>query len=304
MSRTKQVACSAIERGLLLACKHSWRIYNAVNIIIEDRGVRIPVGRGLGLDLIAEQSDFSELIAWVYSRRSGTFVDVGANIGRVLTALLRYDRSIPYIGFEPSIKGAYNVSQIINENRVSATHRILPIGLSDKTGYATLFSNGEADVSATINVSTRPASIYRHNTIISQGAGDYYLVNEPSVAFLKIDAEGAETSVLKGLCGTIDRHKPVIVIEILPIRELELNTYSREAMGELSEETRLQFIAERRLHARSIRDCLERHGYAICKLRQRKLVMDVDFMQSNYDDYDFVWVHRSLLPDLRVLPGT
>jgi FkbM family methyltransferase len=298
MSRTKKIAWSVIRAGLLFACRHSWQVYTASNIVIEDRGVRIPVGRGLGLDMIGEKSDFSELIEWVYSWRSGPFVDVGANIGRVLTALLRYDRSIPYIGFEPSIKAAYSVSQIINENGLSATHRIMPVGLSDKTGYATLFSNGDADVSATINVKTRPASVYRFNTVISLGVGDDYLVDESAVAVLKIDAEGAEVSVLRGLCCTIDRHKPVIFIEILPIVELEHNTYSREAMGDLSEETRLQLIADRRLHASSIRDSLGLYGYAICKLRQRRLVTDVDVMQSSYADYDFVCVHRSLLPDL------
>jgi hypothetical protein len=120
--------------------------------------------------------------------------------------------------------------------------------------------------------------------------GDDYVPADVPVAFIKIDAEGYEVPVLKGFAATLRRSKPIVHIEILPIQELERGTYSRKVFGQLSEESRLQLIAERRNHAAAIRDILQDLGYAMCRLRGTELLPYADVMESNYAAYDYLAV--------------
>src|SRR3974390_192980 len=145
------------ERIQFAAATRSWKLYQSQSFVVDDRGLRIPVSNGVGLDMIGEgRHPLMDVVEWTYARKRGTFIDIGANVGRVLVALARFDRSIPYIGFEPQLKGAAHIDTIIRVNGLLQTHSILPIGLGDTPRTATLLSNSDSDVSATINVDTRP----------------------------------------------------------------------------------------------------------------------------------------------------
>ena len=45
--------------------------------------------------------------------------------------------------------------------------------------------------------------------------------NPSAICFLKIDVEGAELEVVSGLKETINKYKPIISLEILPVYSLE-----------------------------------------------------------------------------------
>ena len=112
--RVSQIASGLFRSAQLLAVRRSWSIYQSQNLVVEDRGLRIPVSCGIGLDLIgAKEVDVFAAIRWVLERRRGTVVDVGANIGRVLIALARTDRTIPYTGIEPQLDAARSIASSV-----------------------------------------------------------------------------------------------------------------------------------------------------------------------------------------------
>jgi FkbM family methyltransferase len=264
------------------AATKSWFIGQTQRFTINDRGVVLPVANGIGLDLIGEQPhDLAGLIQWTYARRRGAFIDVGANVGRVLVQLIRFDRAISYVGFEPQPAPAYHCSEIIRLNDLSMTHALLPVGLSDRSGIATFYRNGEDDVSGTIDTSTRVAEGFRFRTQIAVGRGDDYLTDIPDIALLKIDVEGAEIPALRGLERTIRKHLPVIAFEVTPWSHLDTSRYH-------------QLIAAREQHARSIRAEIEAYGYVIGTF-DSSFRPGADLASSNCEAYDFLAVHPTTM---------
>jgi FkbM family methyltransferase len=296
-SHWKTAVTDLFRRAQHIAAKKSWFLYQSQSFTVEDRGVVMPVANGVGLDMIGEgPQELAKLIEWTYSQRQGAFVDIGANVGRVLLHMVRYHRSVPYIGFDPQLQAAHHCFRIIRANNLSHTHCILPIGLSDSPGKATFFTNDDTDTSGTINVETRPAEHYQLRSQIALGRGDDYLSDVPEIAFVKVDAEGAEVAILRGLQRTIAKHLPVIAFEVLPIAELE----SGRPLSEAWHRKRHEMAAARRAHAREMREILESHGYTIGTF-DTEFRPGAQLESSHYEGFDFVAVHpratgRALTP--------
>jgi FkbM family methyltransferase len=273
-----------------LISKRSFSFYQTQNFVVEDRAIRLPVANGIGIDLIGEgKHSLSDLIAWVYDRRTGAFIDVGANVGRVLVALLRYDRSIPYVGFDPMIACARHVDAIIRENGLTDSHSILPVGLSDKSCSKEMFFDSVDDVSATAVSDARPARLYRTKCRIALGVGDDYLSQIPTVAFIKIDAEGSEPRVLRGLQKTITQHKPVICFEVLPIKELERGTHP---LFDIDDDEKRRLLTVRKNLAEEIKAVLDSYDYEVVKFAEGKMIPGADLAGSSISDYDFVAIPK------------
>jgi FkbM family methyltransferase len=277
------VARSILTKTQYFLSRKSWFIYKSQSFAIEDRGLLLPVSGGVGMDMIGEgEHSLSDIIRWTYARRRGAFIDIGANVGRVLVHMARYDRSIPYIAFEPQLKAANHCASIIALNGLSATHSVLPIGLSDCPRSATFYTSSDTDVCGTINVAVRAEEQFTLRSHIALGRGDDYLADVPEIAFMKIDAEGAEVGVLKGLRRTLEKHLPIISFEVLPIH------MSWEAH-------RTHLTEPRKKHAREIRDVLESHGYVIGTLHDSTFRPGANLEESRYDAYDFVAAHPTTL---------
>jgi FkbM family methyltransferase len=155
------------------------------------------------------------LIDRVLASRRGVFLDVGANIGQTLLDYCASQNRHGYLGFEPLVTCADHLHTIIRDNDL-ADCRVLPAALSDKTSIIKLFRNSEADSCATVVEGLRPTrrdsaelvSTFRFDEIAPQ------LLEDP-VALVKIDVEGGELGVLRGMAGTLSRQKPWIVCEVL-----------------------------------------------------------------------------------------
>jgi FkbM family methyltransferase len=156
-------------------------------------------------------------------------LDIGANIGYNTLMFSDYG---PVHSFEP----VYN--QIVNKNCQSNSLKnkvsVYPCALSDKEEVKEIFLPTREKVS---------------NTFINYGGTSFHLEDEiqgtsmmvqcarlddvykgtPSI--IKIDVEGHELSVLEGARETIEKHKPVILIELLP--HVEDSKKVRELLKEM-----------------------------------------------------------------------
>jgi FkbM family methyltransferase len=100
---------------------------------------------------------------------------------------------------------------------------IFPCGLSDQTALLLLHVSGKKatdalgsflpDVRPELDLDrTKYAAVFNYADIDT-------FIEEP-IALLKIDVEGAELEIVRGMAAAIRRDRPIVVIELLPIATL------------------------------------------------------------------------------------
>lgn len=141
--------------------------------------------------------------------------DVGVNRGNHAAFMRRHcDR---LYGFEPNpVEFARASSLLAGDPKVT----MLNLGLSDQEGELPFLIDNQDSGGSTFAVSATEA-----NFVASVRTGDS-VAAEHGIAdldFIKIDVEGYEKSVLRGLAGTIAANRPVIVLEILARQNSEID---------------------------------------------------------------------------------
>lgn len=148
--------------------------------------------------------------------RNGTFVDVGAHVGLFLLKVRRMRPDLPYVGFEPN-PDAY---RILAARIGKVPHaRALQVALGQAEGTAMLhLRTAGADPEASVVAGFREPSFYRSSLSVRVVPGDRQLseLGLGAVAMVKVDVEGAELEVLRGLRATLSRERPAVLCELLP----------------------------------------------------------------------------------------
>jgi FkbM family methyltransferase len=144
-------------------------------------------------------------------------VDVGANIGMLtLHAAARVGPAGVVDSFEPNPVCCRRIEAVLARNNIRQV-RLHPMGLSDApaslvlsilqnhTGMGTLAAvDPSARVTARVEVPVRVA--------------DEVLLSDPRpVVLVKIDVEGFETRVLRGMRQLLQRDKPIVTTEIVDV---------------------------------------------------------------------------------------
>jgi FkbM family methyltransferase len=148
--------------------------------------------------------------------RPGAFVDVGANAGQTLGTVLSVGPDRTWIGFEPQLDCCHAINTFILDNDL-AGHTIHPFGLSDRQQTVRLLKrNASADKTASIVAGFRPDDFYTASQVVHTLVGDDVLLPlDTPIAVVKIDVEGAELDVLRGIVGVLETHRPVVFFEVL-----------------------------------------------------------------------------------------
>jgi FkbM family methyltransferase len=136
----------------------------------------------------------------------GLFVDVGANVGNHSIYAAKVLKADAVIAFEPEPQAAnlFEINVALNDVRSRVTvHRV---GLADNNGRARAIL-----VPGTLGETRLQED---HQGPIELRRGDELLARQ-SPGFIKIDAEGAELSVLAGLEATLSRCRPPMFVEVL-----------------------------------------------------------------------------------------
>jgi FkbM family methyltransferase len=178
----------------------------------------------------------------------GTFVDVGANIGQTLLWLRSVDEQRPWIGFEPSPEACKAARRLIEINRFQNT-TLIEAGLSDRAGSATLHAGGGTDSSATMRT-PGPQQDVQTTVKLLNGADLADKELAQPVGILKVDVEGMELEVIRGLRAVIQRDRPLIIFETLPAANAESRDRQQALASELkSQGYRLAHVGlDARLH--------------------------------------------------------
>ncbi|HTX42290.1 MAG TPA: FkbM family methyltransferase [Acidobacteriaceae bacterium] len=143
------------------------------------------------------------------TRRDANSVDVGGNAGQYAYYLSRLTRAVHV--FEPNPICLAQLARVRRGNMI-----VHDVALSDHHGEATMRfdpnNTGVGTIEGANRLDRNPGitSVVERRVKICP-LDDLHLEN---VAFIKIDVEGHEPSVLRGAVNLIGRDKPVLLIEI------------------------------------------------------------------------------------------
>lgn len=159
-------------------------------------------------------------LARKFEARSGrrpVFADVGANVGNHTLFMSR--RAARVVAFEPSAGIRERLRGHLALNEV-ANVAVFSVALGDRDGPVTFhYLRNHANEGMGTTVPQRGWS----STEVEMRRGDA-VPELADVDIIKIDVEGAEAAVLKGLAGTLAARKPAIL--------MELSDASRAAFGD------------------------------------------------------------------------
>lgn len=143
----------------------------------------------------------------------GVFVDVGANVGQHSLFMSRIAAQV--IAFEPYKPVRLRLLHQMNLNNINNI-AVYAAGLSDCSNtlpfYAPVGSN--AGIGSFDHKSTTKGNIPIGDLEIVKG-DDHFEQHKPGrLDVLKIDVEGFEKAVIKGLKSTLETYRPVVVCEM------------------------------------------------------------------------------------------
>lgn len=192
------------------------RVTGRASVSINSRTFSIPIINNLGLDNIhAADNWFLRLLKAFKLPAGSSFVDIGVNVGQTLLVYRSYSDN-PYWGFEPNPNCVFYLN-VLKRNNSLKNVNIIPVGLSNTNDIVNLFSKTDIDSGATIVSELRPAYYDSEeiNYVPLFKFDNLELNGLERVGFIKIDVEGGEYEVVSGMMDTINKHRPIIVCEVL-----------------------------------------------------------------------------------------
>ena len=150
-------------------------------------------------------------------KKGDEVVDIGANVGMfALTARHIVGSEGIVYSFEPNPEVRKKLNRNIEINRIENI-KVYPVGLGEAEGqfvlYVPYINAGEGSFGCFTDKEYQNSEYYKVPVDVNVGDN---LLQESVPRLIKIDVEGGEVSVLKGISKLIDRHRPLIVAEYVP----------------------------------------------------------------------------------------
>lgn len=196
--------------------------------------VKIPILGEIGMDNVTLKKEWLDLLIEEFAspENSKSFVDVGANVGQTLLRLKTIYSESDYIGFEPNPTCTSYVQKLIKINRFKNCS-ILNSGLSTELGIMQLEKDSDTDSRASVVSNFRPNYFSKSENVLVIKYESFFL--EKNVNFIKIDVEGAEYEVIKGMENAIQKHRPIITCEVLDSHNEAVLDFGQNRANQLCE---------------------------------------------------------------------
>lgn len=151
-----------------------------------------------------------------YLKSDSVFLDIGANIGHFT---FYFKEKVPTIEchlFEPNPKLQQCIQKTLSSSNIEKVYAH-EIALSDSNGSATFFIDSYNDGGHSLigNKISQKSKNTQKLTVKTAKLDDYAREkNIQKIDVIKVDIQGAEESFVKGASETLNRHKPIIMIEV------------------------------------------------------------------------------------------
>ncbi|MFA5976139.1 MAG: FkbM family methyltransferase [Elusimicrobiota bacterium] len=186
--------------------RHGYRM----NLQLEDWGDRYTYFLGRYYDLE------TQVLLETVLRPGDTFIDIGANIGMLtLTAARRTGPSGRVLSFEPNPSVVQRLRKQAEINGLSNV-TVFPIGLGDQNGELPFQMIQQSSGWSTFAARPEQAGLtYKTVQIPVRRADDVLPASIGPRVLVKIDAEGFECRVLRGMGKFLER-RPAVITEVEP----------------------------------------------------------------------------------------
>jgi len=173
-----------------------------------------------------------QLLMGVILKPSDRFVDIGANIGMIsLYAAYLVTENGSVDCFEPNPDCILAIQNHLTINNIKHVC-IHPVGLSDKK--ETLHLHLSSDHTGTATLATIPDPVKSFEVPVLIG-DDILLSDSKPIKLIKIDVEGFELNVLKGIKKTLGMFRPMLILEFIEDHFQRAGTSSEEIKEFLTE---------------------------------------------------------------------
>lgn len=183
----------------------------------KNKKIFIPIIGGVGSINLHYQRDWMFFIlSRLTSIKSGTFLDIGVNLGQTLIAFKDANCNDRYFGFEPNPLCINYLLELIKANNFLNCF-IIPVGLSNTSQLAKLYYQDDIrspaasiskDLRSTTEAKSSIVATFKLDEVVK-----YLEIDDINV--IKIDVEGLEAAVLEGMSETIQKYRPFIICEVL-----------------------------------------------------------------------------------------
>jgi FkbM family methyltransferase len=161
-----------------------------------------------------------------------TVLDVGANIGNHSMYFAGVFDQV--ISFEPSERNNWIFKANVELNNLSNV-RLISKGLSDSAGFIELGNDGnkfDTNNGFDSKAQLSPSKLNQRMIEIAIGDDEVELLGlSKNIGMIKIDVEGLEPKVIRGLARTIAGHKPLIFWEAFDIETINESRVILEQLG-------------------------------------------------------------------------
>jgi len=162
-----------------------------------------------------------EIIEILLPDCDGLFLDIGANTGQTLLKVRSCCPERPWIGFEPNPTCVTYLERLIRTNQFKSCV-LVPAGLDTESGvkWMDCFTDDPSDQSATLVRGFRPPDGVRRRILVP--VVEFCRTGiEDEIGFVKVDVEGGEKEVLQSIQPVLEKSRPIVMLEVLPIWSAE-----------------------------------------------------------------------------------
>lgn len=187
------------------------------------KGVFIPHVMGIKVGISGE-AWMLDILRKLLPGKSGSFIDVGVNLGQTLIKVKTIEPDRDYIGFEPNPVCVTYVNRLIQKNGFKNC-TLVPVGLFPETTILglNLYQPNSDDSSASMIAELRPTHEIKKTIFVpvSTFEATSDVIGIEKIGIVKVDVEGAELEVFQTMVGAIKKDRPLILVEILPVEKGE-----------------------------------------------------------------------------------
>jgi FkbM family methyltransferase len=198
---------------------------------------RVPILGGLGAAMRHPHEPWMlQNLIEVEKHADGCFVDVGVNLGQTLLAVKSIRPDWEYVGFEPNPYCIFYVMNVVKANNLDAC-TVYPFGIGESTGAMDLRLNSLTGGEGSIVAGFRSESQYKRRIKVPILGAEFLPdeLMERKVGVLKVDVEGGELDVFRAMVAVLEKNKPLIISELLPVGDpaSEQGTFRKERQDAL-----------------------------------------------------------------------
>lgn len=150
------------------------------------------------------------------------FADVGAHLGWFTCVAAPFARFVH--AFEANPRVVPLLEENVARNRFRSKVRVHAVAAADSAGFVAFPSRGTKPGERIGRGDAQIPTVALDDVFAAPAVGRV----DDSPALFKIDVEGAEGRVLRGMRGILERRRPALLLEIHPGKMFELGTDPRE----------------------------------------------------------------------------